>query len=112
MKLDLDDIKAKAEANAILNEFAGWKPGQNKVTGYIPPIDYFADTPEAREALRLLKDEFVRKVGGVSVRTARLETGELVYAVTWGHRSKSDFAPTESHAIAFALAAALKERGE
>jgi len=137
----------EAEANAILNRFAGWKPEQPLYRCYrptcdrggttgpptrtwclehdrdIPPTDYFADTPEAREAVRLLKDEFVRRTKRYHIKIETYLTyygGEfMVRATVVDDKAEVDEESSpyidesiESHAIALALAAALKERGE
>src|SRR6185437_15380560 len=126
-----------AEALDILNRFAGWKPGQKcagEIDVYdgpdgpwaecsscrhvwsiaespndhdIPQTDYFAPTPAAREALRLLKDEFVRRTGNSVVITSYADEHDQPRHRVWNMRS----CPIEHHAIAFALAEALKERG-
>lgn len=68
------------EKNLALNKFMGWEPNQRchglgnyhdnpalrckhriYVEHDIPPFDYYADTPEARERVRLLRYEFVKR---------------------------------------------------
>lgn len=79
----------------------------------IPQADYFADTPEAREAVRLLKDEFVRREL-IAVRVTTYTHGFVVTLRVDAFKEWVNWAdaPIEHHAIAYALAAALKERGE
>lgn len=133
----------EAEANDILNVFAGWKPGQKcdgpishcfdvsgeRVIGYdcmvcrghwtlparplhphdIPQTDFFADTTDARDAVRLLKDEFKQKQ---SIRVVSHGAGDFSVDILFdgeGWRWMTTKC-IEHHAIAFALAAALKER--
>lgn len=123
------------EANVQLNAFAGWKVGQKcervddtttrgipycalhdlTAPHDIPPTDYFADTPEAREAVRVLKDEFVRRTGrGVDVHSRGIKGKEPLFGCWAGVTAESGghygCAPIESHAIAFAIAAALQEQ--
>lgn len=122
------------EANDILNSFAGWEPGRkcpehdmchhgfcshDQAFGdhEIQPTDYFADTPEAREAVRLIKDAFVRRTKlGIEIRVQEVEGAaqfsahifnlpdwDVAVASRWGQA-------IEHHAIALAIAEALKER--
>ena len=94
------------EANAILNEFGGWKPGERGDIYEIPPIDYFADTPEAREALWGV----IYKLNARELSICIHPRWVIVHDEHSANVGEAD--ATKPHAIAFALAAALKERGK
>ena len=122
----------------VLNRFMGWEPGQqcdglrkpvddyefgdvwcakcNAVYGCgghdIPPINPYADTPEAREWTRRLKDEFVRRMG-FDAEVYTMRTGEsLTYECmidddgpTW----REIYRPIEHHAILDAIYEAIRQ---
>ena len=85
--------------------------------------DYFADTSEAREAVRLLKDEFVRQGRAFTITVATICDGDnevsyaasmLIDSVSGGLLPKDFYTPSaiEHHAIALAIsAAAIQKKG-
>lgn len=104
----------------VLNRFMGWEPSTtqfSKATGktyVVQPFNPYADTPEAREWTRKLKDEFVRRTGrGVHVETGRW-IGEAQLVNYWVRLDDSEITLQESiehHAILDAIYEAIKVKG-
>jgi len=122
-------MTTRDENNRLLNEFMGWKIGQECERGFhycfkhnrrephdAPMIDYYADTPEAREAARLLKDKFVEQTRRAICLLAEPYKDCGIAYLVWLDSPSSPYgtlrargsSPIESHAIADAIAAALR----
>lgn len=106
------------EANDILNKFSHedcpWEQSRSRWCHvhkhYVAFIDYFADTPKSREAVRLCKDEFVRRTGQtVEIATCFEPFWYFVSIYIDSDRREYADGATEHHAIALAIATALKE---
>ena len=123
----------------VLNRFMGWEPNRHcrdmtcthperyhSVCGYaarnphnVPPFDPYADTPEAREWARKLKDEFVRRNPSVDLIVHTVHTcltnGEVRFACEMAELSRGRYVtkrrtvPIEHHAILDAIYEAIRQ---
>ena len=128
------------EKNLVLNRFMRWEPKHNLMrlplrhkhdvpeihekddwcakAGCCPvpdvPFNYYADTPEARERTRLLKDEFVRRTDNAVL----VKSYQTILGRTWHYawivgvvddvKYRSVGGEIESHAILDAIYEAIK----
>ena len=118
------------EKNEVLNRFMpvrcelGWarcphavdvQDGNGVQHDNYHPFNYYADTPEAREATRLLKDEFVRRMGREVTVTSyprRIYNHVEYYVEIVDFDAKVFIRAMEHHAILDAIYEAIKKEYE